>query len=348
MKIFEQTTSVTGRLIPDVLYFDIETTGFIHTSSFLYMIGLFYVREGRLRRIFLFAENSDDEKQVLVTFEKYLDRFDKVCTFNGNRFDIPYVEWRCKELGLRTALSRKISVDMLEDFKPLKRLLGLERMNQKSLEVFLGLHREDRFNGGQLISLYHEYARTGDERLERVITLHNINDIEGMEKITELYAYLQIRNALFSAPRHTGHSLIGDTVTETAFPVEIDYETDCGHLNLSCHEITFEVPLVEAELKYFFENWKDYYYLPMEDLAIHRSVGAHVDPSFRKKATRQTAFAKKRGCFVPQASDTGRAGYKRDYKEKTGFVEYDEADAELFHDLYQGYVNQALHGNGRR
>ena len=41
-------------------------------------------------------------------------------------------------------------------------------------------------------------------------------------------------------------------------------------------------------LKYFYDNYKDYFYLPKEDTAIHKSVATYVDKDFRQKA--KTAF----------------------------------------------------------
>jgi hypothetical protein len=38
-----------------------------------------------------------------------------------------------------------------------------------------------------------------------------------------------------------------------------------------------KVPLYEEEMKYFYANYKDYYYLPAEDIALHKSVSSFVD-----------------------------------------------------------------------
>ena len=38
-------------------------------------------------------------------------------------------------------------------------------MKQKSIEQFLGVHREDKYNGGQLIDVYREYLHTHEKFL---------------------------------------------------------------------------------------------------------------------------------------------------------------------------------------
>lgn len=59
-----------------------------------------------------------------------------------------------------------------------------------------------------------------------------------------------------------------------------------------------------GELKTFFKDYKDYYYLPAEDYAIHKSVGEFVDRSARKQATAHTAYIKKAGTFIPVYDET--------------------------------------------
>ena len=41
--------------------------------------------------------------------------------------------------------------------------------------------------------------------------------------------------------------------------------------------IIFELETVETELKLFFPDYKDYYYLIYEDYAIHKSIGRFMD-----------------------------------------------------------------------
>ena len=59
-----------------------------------------------------------------------------------------------------------------------------------------------------------------------------------------------------------------------------------------------------GELKTFFKDYKDYYYLPAEDTAIHKSVGEFVDKKARVQATARTAYIKKTGSFLPVYDDS--------------------------------------------
>jgi hypothetical protein len=57
--------------------------------------------------------------------------------------------------------------------------------------------------------------------------------------------------------------------------------------------------LFQGTLKFFFPDPENYYYLPAEDRAIHRSVAEFVAKAHRKKATKQTAYERCEGLFLP-------------------------------------------------
>lgn len=76
----------------------------------------------------------------------------------------------------------------------------------------------------------------------------------------------------------------------------------CDHfheLNVDPERIRADVPRVSGEFKHFYKDYKNYYYLPAEDVAYHKSVGEFVDKNARKQATARTAYIKKTGVFVP-------------------------------------------------
>ena len=59
------------------------------------------------------------------------------------------------------------------------------------------------------------------------------------------------------------------------------------------------IPVFLGELKHYYEDYENYFYLPEEDWAIHKSVGCFVEKSHRKKATAKTCYIKKEGVFLP-------------------------------------------------
>ena len=63
---------------------------------------------------------------------------------------------------------------------------------------------------------------------------------------------------------------------------------------------TLKVPIYEEELKYFYSNYKDYYYLPTEDVALHKSVAGFVDKEHRLQASAANCYPRKFSCYLPQ------------------------------------------------
>ena len=86
-------------------------------------------------------------------------------------------------------------------------------------------------------------------------------------------------------------------------------------------EATINAPIYTEELKFFFDNYRDYYYLPAEDMAIHKSVATYVDKDFRKKATADNCYTKKDAIFVPQYETLITPFFKESSKDKLTYFQ---------------------------
>ncbi|HAD53839.1 MAG TPA: hypothetical protein DCG10_01440, partial [Lachnospiraceae bacterium] len=84
---------------------------------------------------------------------------------------------------------------------------------------------------------------------------------------------------------------------------------------------TLKVPIYEEELKYFYSNYTDYYYLPTEDVALHKSVAGFVDKEHRIQASAANCYTRKFSCYLPQWDILFTPFFKRDYKSKELFFE---------------------------
>lgn len=78
------------------LFIDIETTGLYAKSSSLYLIGCIYYNTQEQPpawySIQWFATNYEDEENVLRAFADFASDYRYLIHFNGNQFDIPYLE----------------------------------------------------------------------------------------------------------------------------------------------------------------------------------------------------------------------------------------------------------------
>lgn len=173
----------------DLLFFDIETTGLSAKNASVYLIGAAGKENGSWVMHQWFAENTAAEEAVLDAFTRYAASFGTLVHFNGTTFDVPFLQSRCKKYGLHSALWNTDQFDIYRQISPWKNLLKLANCKQRTLEEFLGIFRKDPFNGGQLIQLYQAYTESGDERLLKVLLLHNADDIRGMLSILPMLAY---------------------------------------------------------------------------------------------------------------------------------------------------------------
>ena len=73
------------------------------------------------------------------------------------------------------------SLDFYQFLKPFQNLFQMTHGKQKDWEQFLGLNREDKYDGGQLIAVYKDYLMSKDKDLLHNLLLHNEDDLLGMK-----------------------------------------------------------------------------------------------------------------------------------------------------------------------
>ncbi len=334
MKTITQSTSLklTKQLestqpLGKVLLFDIETTGLKKECSYVYLIGCAFYDDGVFKIRQYMASSALDEREIIFEFLKFASNFSLIITFNGDRFDIPYINFKSNFYGFDLNLEKITSFDIYKYAKPLKCLLGLERMNQKSIETFLNIHRDDKFDGGRLIPIYYEYERTFDPKLEAHLLLHNHDDIEGMFKILPILNYLSILKGEF---KFENYEICQNTlILNFKLPYEIVKEfkkSIFNVVNIFAKDTLLQVNIniFEGEAKLPLKDIENYYYLPEEDKVIHKSVAEFVDKSHKKKATKKNCFLKKTGKFIPQKNIYFEPAFILENNKTFTYFEYNE------------------------
>lgn len=318
------------KALEDIAFFDIETTGFSAKNSMCYLIGAIHFQNGQPSYTQWFADTPDSEATLLENFFKFSCNFKCIVHFNGGHFDIPFLLERAKLLNIPYELIKMFSVcDSIDIFKLIKRcgsLLSLEHYNQKSLEEFIGLNRRDKFNGGELIEFYKKYVVSKDDKTEKLLLLHNHDDIFGLLNIFPLTAYCQLYNKAFviksceinNAASYEGNplkELILTAKTQLPFSVPLSLQMENCHIWLKEDCLRIQVPLFEGRLKLFYKDYKNYYYLPDEDMALHKSVATYVDKSRRRQAKAADCYTWVSGVFMPDFRDN-YVSLKHDYSDK--------------------------------
>lgn len=167
-----------------IAYFDIETTGFDKHEDIIMLISLgwflnkksFYIKQ-------YYAENTQEEKNVLSAFKEDLKEYDTWCSYNGKAFDQPFIENRMLKNHIKDFTAPLEHIDLYRLIRPYYKQLGLDRCNLKSVEKYIGINRLDKIDGGMSVELYNKYLRTNDEKLQKIIMLHNYEDVLNLPKI---------------------------------------------------------------------------------------------------------------------------------------------------------------------
>ena len=341
MKIWQNETEFTvdNPIVIEIftesmLFFDIETTGFSPTHTQIYLIGC-AARRGRLICVTqFFAEKPQEEKSVLAAFLKLASQYDGLISFNGLGFDIPYLRKRLAHHGLPDALECP-HLDIFHEIAKFKPVLRLANLKQKTLEGFLGIARDDKYSGGDLINVYQDYAKHPSMKSAELLRLHNYEDLLGMPGLLPLLAYPRLfggafkvlsceKNAYKTYEDGQELELILTLSLDNPLPRRFSYGRQDIYLTGYDRQARLKVSIYQGELKYFYPNYKDYYFLPEEDRAIHKSVAFYVDKDFRTKAKAATCYSKKTGCFLPQYQEIISPYFKLEFHDKVTWFEMTE------------------------
>lgn len=315
-----------------ILFIDIETTGFTAKSSTLYLIGCAWFNGTNWMITQWFATNYEEEKDVLDAFFSFAQNYTHLVHFNGNNFDLPFMLQKCQQYGIEKDFSAFEGIDIYKRIAPYKLFLHLPNCKQKTLEQFLGINRIDTFNGGELIGIYHDYVSTPSDVSERLLLQHNSDDMSGMLSILPILSYYDLFNSGVKVKKVQANyyknvqgtqsqELIMNLVLPTALPCAVSASFEGCYFSATGSDGLFKVPLFEEELKYFYSNYKDYYYLPTEDIALHKAVASFVDKNHRMQATASTCYTRKYSTYLPQWDIIVEPFFKRDYKSKEFFFE---------------------------
>ncbi len=335
-EVLIRQTPLTDKIFQeDSIFFDIETTGFSPTTSIIYLIGCLR-RDGDSIIIDQFlAENKKEEKEALIAFMELIKDKNTIISFNGVGFDVPFIKAKCDTYNIPENLKNYQYVDIFKIISSIKFLLKLPNYKQKTVESFLNLKRDDVFSGGELINIYDEYLRSHSEESEKLLLLHNFEDVTGMLDILPVLTYIEILNGNYmvkevaiqpysSYDGQSGQEMIITLKNDYTVPNRVSHHCKDFYITMNKDISKVRVPIYEGELKFFHPNFKDYFYLPKEDAAVHKSVASFVDKEYREKAKAATCYTRKSGLFLPQYDTIMNPVFRKDYKDKISYFEYTE------------------------
>lgn len=344
--------------LEDAMLYDIETTGLNPKASQLYLLGVLLFHKENSEFIQYFAESVRDEEEILEQFFQLCKTKRVLISFNGEGFDNRFIETMAKSYGKLPLHLNLKQLDLFKLIRKRKRFYGLESCSLKSCERFLGIHREDRCSGGELISVYQEYLQDKGSEKKNMLLLHNREDIQNLPALFSFLAYenifqgnvhfqraellvrdemkekndnhqkdnsLQIKDLELGERQNsrTTEKLCLRFSLPSSVPVPLTLTPKNFLLEIKETSLCLTVPLYQGELCYFFKDYKDYEFIPSEDRVVHKSLAAMYPKEMREKAKASTAYQKMKTSFLPVFQE-GEKVFKKTYQDKRCFIPFKE------------------------
>ncbi len=319
----------------ETIFFDIECTGLSPRKSFIYLIGYATRTGSKVTITQLLAKDESDELAILEEFERVMKKYPKLLGFNSTRFDEAFIIERCRKYNFNTAIKSKHHTDLYLMTTKARCLLDLPNFRQKTIENYLGLFRDDQYDGGQLIPVYQHYSLVGDLESKDLVLLHNFEDVKGMIYICDVLAFPDL---LSSEMQYVSHEIDGDKLrfeikTSINLPKSINKNREYGLYIIKNNRIYVTLNLFEGELCTWLSDFKNYYYLIDEDMIIPKSLGESMDKSARRPAKRADCKVKAEGKYLqlPDRIDIGTSirVFKESYESKEAFVSTSDITTDL-------------------
>ena len=156
--------------LPRCAYLDIETTGLSPYDSELTVVGICVEQDKRHRVVQLVGDEITEQALWNV-----LDGIKRIYTYNGRRFDLPFIATR---LGVDLAASIHHHDLMFDCWR--NRLYG----GFKSVERKLGIPRQTvGVDGFEAVRLWYRYVNDADEDALSLLLEYNREDVVNLKTL---------------------------------------------------------------------------------------------------------------------------------------------------------------------
>lgn len=149
----------------EACFLDIETTGLDKHRNYITTVSIY--REGEVKTYIRGINFEPDEVQYVLHNAPLL------VTFNGARFDVPFLE---------TALEMPIDTPHLDLLYPCKRV-GLTG-GLKRIESELKVARDTDIDGREAVQLWNQYQAGDDDALDRLVHYNQLDTIN-LERVAD-------------------------------------------------------------------------------------------------------------------------------------------------------------------
>lgn len=220
---------------------DIETTGFSPKFSHISILGYIYHDGESFVSKQLLAESPEEEGLLLFELLKDVGTDSRIISFNGDSFDLPFIEKRLVENSLHPLIVGE-AFDLYKYIKKYQAFSPYPCCGQKELENHFGLYRDEELNGKEAVQMYKSFLISHDQSISDKLLDYNFNDIYHLALMMDIYERI---NASIS---------FSSRILDQDFIITYDYYKIKKHI-LEIHFIS-DKALEELEISYAKDDFK--------------------------------------------------------------------------------------------
>ncbi len=170
----------------ELLFLDVESTGFGGAGTLAFLVGLAYVRDQRIVVEQLMLEGPEQELTLLQYLREHIAQRPVMVSFNGKSFDWPLLQGRYTMNRLAPPPGVR-HLDLLHLARRVHKQ-RLRRCNLQRLEAeVLGFERLGDIDGAEVAARYTHYCRSQDATPLAAVVEHNYWDVLSMVALLGVY-----------------------------------------------------------------------------------------------------------------------------------------------------------------
>lgn len=244
----------------DYILFDIETTGLNRTKDFMYMFGICEKKDKNLIYSQYYIEDEAEEKELILKVNELLNT-KKVISYNGDRFDFPFIRKKMGKYNIS-----KVDFENIDIYRQLQKLnFFLDEPSLKAINLGkrLGFDVHDHVNQQEMPKIFKMYQELKDKEMLSKLIYHNYIDLQVLSYIYEykesiLNKILTINNKKFTGILKTIYIQKNYLITRLS---------NLKNIDINFHQSNYSIMSNKDEIKISLE---------LEDGLIENNIKAKV------------------------------------------------------------------------
>ncbi|MCX8058285.1 MAG: ribonuclease H-like domain-containing protein [Spirochaetes bacterium] len=175
-----------------IIFIDLETNGLYGSGNLAFLYGLGFFSNNNFNIYQIIIKEYSSEKKLLDYLTEFLEKFDIIITYNGDRFDLEILKTRAilnRNNKLINVIDNKYKIDLYRLLKiiinkKLYKIYGNFSLSLKNIEKnLLKIERLNDIDASIIPEYFKIFMNTGDISYINKISFHNFIDIYSMKKL---------------------------------------------------------------------------------------------------------------------------------------------------------------------